>query len=218
MNILFMGPPGSGKGTQSELLRDRQGLVHLSTGDMFRKAITDQTPVGLKAKGFMDRGEYVPDDVVIDVIRNRLAQPDIKKGFILDGFPRTEPQAKALEQLLRELNIKLDGVIFFDVAQPTLVQRLSSRKTCRNCNRVIPQDQVTTEAAKNNCAKNQGKTCDFYQRDDDKPEVVKKRIEVYQNQTTPVLDYYRKNGSLIAVDGSLPPQTVYQTIENQLKK
>lgn len=218
MNILFMGPPGSGKGTQSELLRDRLGLVHLSTGDMFRKAIKDQTPVGLKAKGFMDRGEYVPDDVVIDVIRNRLAQPDCKKGFILDGFPRTEPQAKALEQLMNELGIKLDGVIFFDVAQSILVQRLSSRKTCKKCNRVVTEDAVASEVAKKNCTKDEGNSCDFYQRDDDKPEVVQKRIEVYQTQTTPVLQYFKNKGSLITVDASQPPQSVYQAIESQLKK
>lgn len=135
MNILFIGPPGSGKGTQSKRLQDRYGLIHLSTGDMFREAIARQTPVGLKAKGFMDRGEYVPDSVVIDLIRDRLSAPDCKRGFVLDGFPRTEPQAEALDSLLSGMGLKLDAIFQFDIAKQVLVERLSSRRVCRTCNR-----------------------------------------------------------------------------------
>jgi len=217
MNILFIGPPGSGKGTQSKLLHDHYGLVHLSTGDMFRQAIGEKTEVGLKAKGFMDRGEYVPDSVVIDLIRHRLSEPDCKKGFILDGFPRTEPQAKALEALLGELHMHLDGVFFFDVKKETLIQRLSSRRTCRRCNRVISADQLNTSVAKEPCEKDPSTVCDFYQRDDDHPEVVKKRIEVYQEQTAPILDFYRSKENFEEIDGSLPPEKVYQLIENKLR-
>jgi adenylate kinase len=141
MNVLFMGPPGSGKGTQSKLLCDRFGMVHLSTGDMLREAITNKTEVGMRAKAFMDKGEYVPDTVVIDLIRARLSSLN-GKGYILDGFPRTAPQAKALDHLLEELNLPLKGIFFFNVEKNVLIDRLSSRRTCKNCNRIVSFDQL----------------------------------------------------------------------------
>ena len=218
MNILFIGPPGSGKGTQSKLLHDRHGLIHLSTGDMFRTAIAAKTEVGMKAKAFMDKGEYVPDSVVIDLIGDRLSQPDCKTGFILDGFPRTVPQADALDQLLLGLKMKLTAVFFFDVKQEILVQRLSGRRTCRNCQRVISADQLGTAVAKEACVKTPGAPCDFYQRDDDQPEVVQKRIEVYKNQTMPVLNYYRAKGNFVQIDASLSPDAVFNLIETTIQK
>ena len=218
MNILFMGPPGSGKGTQSKLLHDRFGVTHLSTGDMLRQAIVDKTDVGLKAKGFMDRGEYVPDSVVIEIIRNRLSGDDCKLGFILDGFPRTVPQAEALDQLLLDLKINLNAVFFFDVKQDVLVRRLSERQTCRKCTRIISSDQLGTQLAKEDCVKSPGQACDFYQRDDDKPEVVKKRIEVYQNQTTPVLGFYAAKGNFLKIDASLAPEQVFDLILAKVQK
>ena len=218
MNILFIGPPGSGKGTQSKLLHDHYGLVHLSTGDMFREAIAKQTAVGMKAKSFMDKGEYVPDSVVIDLIRHRLHEPDCQLGFILDGFPRTEPQAVALDELLAEMGMSLSAIFFFDVQKETLIERLSSRRTCRRCNRVISADQLNAAVAKEACPKDHSTTCDFYQRTDDQPEVVKKRIEVYQNQTAPILGFYQKKKNFLTIDGSQDPDHVYQVIDRALRK
>lgn len=215
MNLLLVGPPGSGKGTQSQQLIKKHGLVHLSTGDMFRAAIQNQTEVGLKAKAYMDRGEYVPDHVVIDLIQHRLEQADISNGFILDGFPRTVPQAEALSELLQKLNKKLDAVFYFSVKKEELVKRLSSRQTCRNCGRVVSQDQLAVEVNKT-CVKTKH-ACDFYQREDDRAEVVAKRIEVYESQTTPVLDYYRKNHShFVMLNGAESPAEVFQKIEQTL--
>ncbi len=214
MNILFIGPPGSGKGTQSKRLQDRFGLVHLSTGDMFREAITRQTQVGMKAKGFMDRGEYVPDSVVIDLIRDRLSAPDCKQGFILDGFPRTEPQAEALDGLLAGMGMKLDAIFQFDVAKRVLVERLSSRRVCRNCGSTVSQDQVESVGAE--CSKDSAKKCDFYQRSDDAPEVVGRRIEVYENQTAPIVGFYSKKPGFLKVDADQQPDAVYGILERAL--
>jgi adenylate kinase len=217
MKILFIGPPGSGKGTQSKFLQDQYGVVHLSTGDMFRKAISDQTQVGLEAKAYMDRGEYVPDGVVINLIRERLKKPDIKMGFILDGFPRTVPQAEALDEVLKELGIELKGIFFFDVNADELVKRLSSRRTCKKCNRVISLDQLGTPIAKERCQSNPSSECEFYQRDDDQAEVVKNRIEVYNRQTTPVVDYYRKSKNFVHLNGAQNPKDVYRLIDQKLR-
>jgi adenylate kinase len=211
MNILFIGPPGSGKGTQSKLLHDRHGLVHLSTGDMFREAIAAQTAVGLKAKGFMDRGEYVPDSVVIDLIRDRLSSPDCKNGFILDGFPRTEPQARALDELLSKMGLRLDAIFQFDVAKAILIGRLSSRRVCRQCGKI-----AGGEALASACAKGPATNCDFYQRSDDAPEVVGRRIEVYETQTAPILGYYSSRPGFLKVDADQAPETVFGILERAL--
>ena len=210
MNLLFMGPPGSGKGTQSKLLCERFGMEHLSTGDILREAIANKTEVGMRAKSFMDKGEYVPDSVVIDLIRARLASM-AGKGFILDGFPRTVPQAQALDQVLTDLSLQLKGIFFFNVEKDALVTRLSSRRTCKNCSRIVSLDQI----GKDNCSVT-GKECDFFQRDDDKPEVITKRIQVYQDQTTPVIDYYKPRSNFLTVDGALPADQVFQIILNKL--
>lgn len=214
MNILFIGPPGSGKGTQSKRLQDRYGLVHLSTGDMFREAIARQTPVGLKAKGFMDRGEYVPDSVVIDLIRDRLSAPDCQNGFILDGFPRTEPQAEALDGLLSGMGLKLDAIFQFDVAKPVLVERLSSRRVCRACGQTVSQEQVGAAGAV--CPKSSANPCDFYQRSDDAPEVVGRRIEVYETQTAPIVGFYSRKPGFLKVDADQHPDSVYGVLERAL--
>jgi adenylate kinase len=213
MNILFIGPPGSGKGTQSKLLHDQFGLVHLSTGDMFREAIAKQTAVGQKAKAFMDRGEYVPDSVVIDLIRDRLSAPDCKNGFILDGFPRTEPQARALDELLGTMGLRLDAIFQFEIGKELLVERLSARRVCRKCNRIVSVDQI--RAGDQACASG-ATVCDFYQRSDDAPEVVGKRIEVYQNQTAPILGYYAAKPGFLRIDADQSPDAVFSLLERAL--
>ncbi len=217
MNILFMGPPGSGKGTQSELVRSSFGLTHLSTGDMFRQAIKDQSESGLKAKAFMDRGAYVPDEIVIELIRGRLRQPDCKSGFILDGFPRTENQAKALALMLHDLGLALNFVFFFNVEQEVLVERLSARRVCRKCGRIVSSTSGVGVQDPTPCAKGSGEGCDFFQRDDDRPEVVANRIEVYKSQTTPVLSYYQSRQMLVTIDGTQTPAAVFRIIEQKLK-
>jgi adenylate kinase len=209
MNLLFMGPPGSGKGTQSKFLCDKFSVSHLSTGDMFREAISNKTEVGMRAKSYMDKGELVPDQVVIDLIKEKLSSLS-GNGFILDGFPRTVPQAIALDGLLSNLSIKLDGIFFFDVNKEILVSRLSSRRTCKKCNRVVSAEY----SSKENC--NLGGTCEFYQRDDDKPEVISKRIQVYQDQTAPVIEYYQKSPSFLKIDGTQSADLVFQTLLNKL--
>ncbi len=210
MNVLFMGPPGSGKGTQSKLLCERFGMEHLSTGDILREAITNKTEVGMRAKSFMDKGEYVPDAVVIDLIKARLSSL-AGKGFILDGFPRTVPQAQALDKVLIELSLALKGIFFFNVEKDILVNRLSARRTCRSCNRIMNAEQLSADP----CSVT-GSPCDFYQRNDDKPEVITKRIQVYQEQTTPVIDYYKTNSNFLTVDGTLPADQVFQIIVKKL--
>jgi adenylate kinase len=180
VNLLLYGPPGSGKGTQAEMLRKRFGIPHVSTGDILRNEVGAGTPLGLKAKPIMAAGGYVPDDIMIGIIRNRLVQPDAASGFILDGFPRTIPQAQALDDLLIELGKAFDRVVYLQVDTPQLVKRLAGRMTC-------PVDQKTFPPGTTMCPEH-GTT--LAQRDDDKPDAVKKRIEIYLEKTLPLLEYY----------------------------
>jgi len=208
INMILLGPPGAGKGTQAELLVDRYHLPHISTGDIFRAAVKEGSPLGQKAKAFLDAGKLVPDDIVVGIVKERLNQPDCQEGFILDGFPRTIPQAEMLDSYLTEVGRQITAVINIEVDFEVLIRRLTGRRVCRNCHAVYH--------IANKPAKNPG-ICDhcggeIYQRDDDTEETVRKRLEVYQEQTEPLIDYYRKCGKLKTFNGEEPIQTVFDQI------
>ncbi len=197
MNILFMGPPGAGKGTQAEVIVNEFGIPHISTGDAFRLAIKQGTPVGIKAKEYMDQGLLVPDDVTVGIVRERLQQSDCEKGFLLDGFPRTLSQAEALEDLLSGLGKKLDHVINLKVDRNKLLARLTGRRICKSCGstyHVIFNPPVQEGV----CDKCGG---ELYQRSDDNEESVGTRLDEYINKTAPLLNFYEDKGLLRQVDG-----------------
>ena len=211
--IVLLGPPGVGKGTQAEILSERMGLAHISSGELFRENLKNQTELGKLAQTFMGRGELVPDDVTIAMIRDRLSRPDCKTGAILDGFPRTPAQADALEVMLDEFKGRVDAVPFIMGAEDVLVDRLSRRWTCRASGHIY--NEIS------NPPKETG-MCDFdgselYQRDDDKAETVKHRIQVYLNQTSPLINYYRDRGKLIEIDGMQTIELVTQAMMVALK-
>ena len=212
--IVILGPPGVGKGTQAKILSERTGLAHISSGDLFRENLKNQTELGKLAQTYMSRGELVPDDVTIGMIRERLARPDCEAGAILDGFPRNPIQAEALEAMLSEFNGHVDTAPVITVDEDELVQRLSNRWTCRANGHIFN--------GKSNPPKETGK-CDFdgselYQRDDDKAETVKHRIQIYWDQTAQLISYYRNNGKLVEIDGMQTIDQVTQTMVIALKK
>jgi len=204
MYIVLLGPPGAGKGTQAEIVSETMGLVHVSSGDIFRENLKQQTELGKMAQGYMNRGELVPDDVTIAMIRERLSRADCVKGALLDGFPRTPAQADALAGMLATLNSQVNSVPYISVPAEVLIERLSGRWTCRAEGHVYHE--------KYNPSKIAGK-CDvdgseLYQRDDDKPATVENRIRVYMNQTSPLIEYYRQKGLLGEIDGMQPIEDV----------
>lgn len=212
MNLVLMGLPGAGKGTQAEKIVDKYGIPHISTGDMFRAAMSEGTELGLKAKSFMDKGDLVPDEVTIGIVRERLSKDDCKKGFLLDGFPRTVPQAEALESMLSDLGKKIDYVINIDVDQDILMGRLTGRRICKNCG--------ATYHLIFNPPANEG-TCDrcggeLYQRADDNEDTVKNRLDVNIKQSKPLLNFYETNGSLRNIDGQQEIGKVFVDIEKLL--
>ena len=212
MYILLMGPPGAGKGTQAERLIEKYGIPQISTGDMFRAAVKEQTPLGLEAKKYMDNGQLVPDAVTVGIVKERLAKDDCKKGFILDGFPRTTSQAVSLDAILRDLGIKLDGVINIAVPDEELIKRTTGRQICRSCGATY---HVTFKPSKvkNVCDKCGG---ELYQRDDDKPETIKNRLDVYEKNTAPLVEYYRGQGLLKTVNGDQSMADVYSDVKDVL--
>jgi adenylate kinase len=214
MQLVMFGPPGAGKGTQATFLSGELNIPHISTGDILRENVKNGTALGKKAKTYMDKGELVPDKVLIDIIKERLQKPDTRKGFILDGFPRTIPQAEALDEILEDINKRLDIVINVDVAASALVRRLSGRWSCKSCG--APYNM------KSKPPKVDG-VCDIcggelYQRDDDKEAAINNRIAVYKKQTEPVLDYYKKKGLLADIDGEREIDEVTSDIRKALKK
>ena len=202
MNIVLLGAPGAGKGTQAAFLVEEFGIPHISTGDILRAAVKDQTELGLKAKGYMDAGDLVPDDLIIDLMRERFQQPDTQKGVILDGFPRTTTQAVALETMMADLNRPLDAALLIDVAPEVIINRLCSRRMCKECGYI-------GTAADAVCPKCGG---EMYQRDDDNEATVRNRLDVYATSTSPLIDYYRGKGALRTVDGDQTPEKVFEAI------
>lgn len=212
MNLVLMGLPGAGKGTQAEKIVDKYGIPHISTGDMFRAAIKDETELGLKAKSFMDKGELVPDEVTIGIVRERLSKDDCEKGFLLDGFPRTVPQADALENILAELNKKIDFVINIDVDQDILMERLTGRRICKDCGATY--HLVFNPPAKlDECDRCGG---ELYQRADDNEATVKTRLDVNIKQTKPLLDFYEDKGYLRNIDGQQDIDKVFTDLDRLL--
>ena len=204
MNIIFLGPPGAGKGTQAQRICAALGIPQVSTCDILRRAIKEQTPTGLKAKSFIDAGKLVPDEVVIAIVEERLKEADCQKGYILDGFPRTVPQAEALDNIAH-----IDAVVELAVEDQQLVDRLSGRRVCLKC------------GATNHVSQLNGRTqCDcgepLVQRDDDKPETVLSRLKVYHDQTAPLVDFYEKKGLLHRIDGAKDRDAIYADILNVL--
>jgi adenylate kinase len=213
VNIVLLGAPGAGKGTQAAKMAEVFGLPHISTGDMFRRAVADATPMGLAAKGFMDKGELVPDAVVIGIVQERLGQPDCTRGFILDGFPRTVPQADALGTALAELGRALDAVISIDVPREALVGRLTARRQCRGCGRIynVMGDMPAVDGVCDDCGG------EVYQRDDDTVETVTNRLDVYDKNTSPLIEYYSAKGLLRSIDGDRPVDAVFADVRQVLE-
>ncbi|MBD8070931.1 adenylate kinase [Bacillus sp. PS06] len=212
MNLVLMGLPGAGKGTQAERIVEDYQIPHISTGDMFRAAMKDETDLGLKAKSFMDKGELVPDEVTIGIVRERLSKDDCEKGFLLDGFPRTVPQAEALEQILADLNRKIDYVINIDVDQDILMERLTGRRICKSCGATFHL-VFNPPANPGVCDKCGG---ELYQRADDNEETVGTRLEVNVKQSQPLLSFYEVKGYLRNINGQQEIGKVYEDIEQLL--
>ncbi|MHA1595492.1 MAG: adenylate kinase [Candidatus Baldrarchaeia archaeon] len=208
MRIILFGPPGAGKGTQAKKLSEVFGIPHIATGDILREEVARGTELGKLAKSYMDRGELVPDDIIIRIIEERLKREDCRNGFILDGFPRTMAQAEALDDLLRRLNIKLDAVINLEVSDDEVVRRLSYRRICKKCGKIYHL-MFDPPKEDNICDMCGG---ELYQRDDDKEEVIRNRLEVYRKQTLPLLKYYEEKGLLININGERSIDEVFNDI------
>lgn len=207
-----MGPPGAGKGTQAELIIADFPVPHISTGDMFREAVTNGTELGEEAKKYMDEGRLVPDEVTVGIIKERLAQDDCKKGFLLDGFPRTLVQAKALDEVMAELSKEIEVAINIAVPDEILIERLSSRVSCENC-KAVYNLKLNAPEKEGICNKCGGK---LVQRSDDQEETVRNRLNVYKEETNPLISYYHKKGNLKEIDGYQDTKNVYSDIKRVL--
>ena len=201
MNVIFLGPPGAGKGTQAQRICAALNIPQISTGDILRRAIKEQTATGLKAKEYIDAGKLVPDEVIIDIVRDRLAQEDCQNGYILDGFPRTVPQAEALEGIA-----SIDVVVDLDVADEELIARLSGRRVCLNCGATYHVSRLNGETKCATCGE------ELVQRKDDSAETVLARLNVYHEQTAPLVEFYQKKGTLRVIDGAQDMDTIFESI------
>jgi adenylate kinase len=206
MNIVLLGAPGAGKGTQAAKIVAKYDIAHISTGDILRAAVKAGTPLGLEAKSYMDKGELVPDSVVIGLVKERLQEKDTEKGFILDGFPRTSTQAVALASELAELGRDIDAAIAVQVDPEVIVNRLNSRRLCKSCGYIGSE-------ADSSCPQCTG---EMYQRDDDKPRTVRNRLDVYAQSTAPLIEYYRGSDLLVEIDGDRPAEEVFADIKKAL--
>ncbi len=212
MNIILLGPPGAGKGTQAKMLVDKYKMPQISTGDILRAAVKEGTPLGKEAKSYMDKGQLVPDSVVIGIVEDRIQQPDCRNGYMLDGFPRTVPQAEALDEMLRKRKAKIDHVVSVEVAGDELVKRLTGRRTCRECGAGVHVHFDPPKKA-GTCDKCGG---ELYQRDDDNEKTVTARLQVYESQTLPLIEYYKRQGKLRSVDGVGEMKTIFARITKVL--
>jgi adenylate kinase len=210
MRVLLLGPPGSGKGTQASALQQRWGIPHISSGDLLRAHVRDDTELGLRAKSYMDRGELVPDDLILDMMASRLSEADAQQGFALDGFPRTVAQAEALDRRLQQARQQLDAVVYLDVPEPELLRRLGGRRTCPRCNAVYHVETMPPqrEGSCDRCG------ADLIQREDERPDVVRRRLQVYLKQTEPLLAYYQQKALLHRVDGTIGVARVLEAIRD----
>ena len=208
MKIVMLGAPGAGKGTQAKRIAAKFSIPHISTGDIFRANIKNNTPLGAKAKSYMDKGELVPDELVIELIMDRFAQDDCVNGYVLDGFPRTIPQAEELDKALKSVNDNLEYAIDVEVPDDNIINRMSGRRACVNCGATY---HIVHNPPK---VENECDTCngELILRDDDKPETVKNRLDVYHTQTEPLLKYYTEKGILYTVDGTQDMDTVFDSI------
>ena len=208
MKIIMLGAPGAGKGTQAKQIADKYSIPHISTGDIFRANIKNGTELGKKAKQYMDQGALVPDELTCDLVMDRIQQDDCKNGFVLDGFPRTIPQAEALDAALGKINEKMDYAIDVDVPDENIVNRMSGRRACLNCGATYHLISIPpkVEGICDRCGS------EIVLREDDKPETVQKRLKVYHEQTQPLIDYYKNQGILRSVDGTQPMDEVFKAI------
>lgn len=214
MFLVFLGAPGAGKGTQAAIVSQQLGLTHIATGDLFREAVKKGTELGKLAKTYMEKGELVPDEVTIKMLAERLSQPDCAGGVIFDGFPRTMEQAAALDQMMAQQNKSIDKAVYIEVPEEALLKRLCGRWTCKNCQAVYHETASPPKVA-GKCDKCSG---ELYQRADDNEKTIRERLKVYFSQTTPLLDYYKGAGKLLAVDGTLEIKAVSDSIVKALGK
>ncbi len=212
MLVILLGAPGAGKGTQAEMIVERYKLTHISTGDILRASIKKETELGKQAKDYLDKGELVPDEVVVKIVEERLKEPDCQAGALLDGFPRTVEQAKSLEEVLEGMQRKIDYVIYIEVTEDELISRLTGRRICRDCGATYHL-KFNPPQVRNVCDQCGG---ELYQREDDSMETVKQRIKVYREQTEPLIEYYRRKSLLHAVDGDQDINKVHQQLQEVL--